>query len=83
VADFKHILNRRKNYFSHLLNAAVHRVSGVMHMEILVHEAEPLLPEPAPFERKLLLQVDEALTRVRQNLLKQEVKYYAPTIINL
>jgi hypothetical protein len=43
---FYNILNRWKNYFSQLLN--VHRVSDVRQIEI--HTAEPLVPEPSPFE---------------------------------
>jgi hypothetical protein len=45
-ADSYNILNRRKNYFSQLLN--VHRVSDVRQIEI--HTAEPLVPDPGPFE---------------------------------
>jgi hypothetical protein len=40
-----HILNRWKNY-SQLLN--IQRVSDVRQIEI--HTAEPLVPEPNPFE---------------------------------
>jgi hypothetical protein len=36
-----HILNRRKNCFSELLN--VHNISEVMQIEI--HAAEPLVPD--------------------------------------
>jgi hypothetical protein len=39
-------LNRRKNYFSQLLN--VHRDSDGRKIEI--HKAVPLLPQPSPFE---------------------------------
>jgi hypothetical protein len=46
LADFHSILNRRKNYYSQLLNS--HRVSDVSQIEI--HTAEPLVPEPSPFE---------------------------------
>jgi hypothetical protein len=48
LTDFKHILNRRKNCFSHLFNALVHWVSDVKHMEI--HADEQLVPEPGLFE---------------------------------
>jgi hypothetical protein len=44
LADSHIILNR--NYFSQLLN--VHRVSDVGQTEI--HTAEPLVPDPSPFE---------------------------------
>jgi hypothetical protein len=40
LADSHNILNRWKNYFSHLLN--VHNVSDVRQIE--VHTAEPLIP---------------------------------------
>jgi hypothetical protein len=40
------ILNRRKNYFSHLLN--VHNVSDVRQIE--VHTAEALVPGPSRLE---------------------------------
>jgi hypothetical protein len=46
LAYFQNILNRRKNYFSQLLN--VHGVNDVRQMEI--HTVEPLVPEPSPFE---------------------------------
>ncbi|PNF29521.1 hypothetical protein B7P43_G01938 [Cryptotermes secundus] len=42
--DSHNILNRWRNYFSHLLNA--HRVSDVRQSEI--HTAEPLVPDPSP-----------------------------------
>jgi hypothetical protein len=45
------ILNRWKNYFSQLLN--VHRASDVRHVEI--QAAEPLVPEPSPFEVEIAL----------------------------
>jgi hypothetical protein len=45
LADLN-ILNRWKNYFSQLLN--VHNVSDVRQIEI--HTAEPIIPEPSPFE---------------------------------
>jgi hypothetical protein len=41
--DSHNILNRWKNYFSHLLN--VHNVSDVRQIE--VHTAEPLVPGPS------------------------------------
>jgi hypothetical protein len=48
-ADSHNILNRWKNYFSQLLN--VHRVSDVKQIEI--HTAEPLVPDPTPFEGEI------------------------------
>jgi hypothetical protein len=42
-ADSHNILNRWKNYFSHLLN--VHNVSEVRQLE--VHTAQPLVPGPS------------------------------------
>jgi hypothetical protein len=50
LADF-HILNRWKNYFSQLLN--VHMVSDVRQIDI--HAAEPLVPEPSPFETGIVI----------------------------
>jgi hypothetical protein len=50
LADFHNILNRWKNY-SQILN--VHRVSDVR--QIKIHTAEPLVPDPRPFEVELLL----------------------------
>jgi hypothetical protein len=46
LADSHNILNRWKNYVSQLLNA--HRVSVVR--QIKIHTAEPLVPDPGPFE---------------------------------
>jgi hypothetical protein len=46
LADTHNILNRWKNYFSQLLN--VHRFCDVRQIEI--HAAEPLVPDPSPFE---------------------------------
>jgi hypothetical protein len=46
LADSQNILNRRKNYFSHLLN--VHNVSDVRQIE--VHTAEPLVPGSSHLE---------------------------------
>jgi hypothetical protein len=48
LVDFHNIWNRWKNYYSQLLN--VHRVSDVKQIEI--HTAEPLVPDPSPFEVK-------------------------------
>jgi hypothetical protein len=47
-ADSYNILNRRKNYFSQLLN--VDRASVVWQIEI--HTAEPLVPDPSPLYNK-------------------------------
>jgi hypothetical protein len=49
--DPPYILNRWKNYFSQLLN--VHRVSDVRLIEI--HTAEPLVPDPSPFEAEIAI----------------------------
>jgi hypothetical protein len=46
LADFHSILNRWKNYLSHLLN--VHNISDVRQIE--VHTAEPLVPGPSHLE---------------------------------
>jgi hypothetical protein len=42
LADSNHILNRRKNYFSHLLNVRVYRASDV--------------PAPSPFVAKIVIE---------------------------
>jgi hypothetical protein len=55
LAD-SHILNRRKNNFSQLLN--VHRVSDIRQVE--VHTAEPLVSDPTPFE------VEIAVTKLKR-----------------
>jgi hypothetical protein len=44
-------LNRRKNYFCRLLN--VHRFSDVS--QIQIHTAEPLVPDPSPFEFEIAI----------------------------
>jgi hypothetical protein len=49
LAYSHNILNRWKNYYSQLLN--VRRVSDVRQIE--VHTAEPLIPDPSPFEAEL------------------------------
>jgi hypothetical protein len=49
LADPQNILNRLRNYFSQLLN--VHSVSDVRQIEI--HTAEPLVPDPSPFEAEI------------------------------
>jgi hypothetical protein len=46
-----YILNKCKNYFSQLLN--VHRGSDVRQIEI--HTAEPLVPDPSPFEVEIAI----------------------------
>jgi hypothetical protein len=51
LADSHNILNRRKNYFSHLLN--VHRVSDVSQIEI--QTAQILLPDPRSFEFEIAI----------------------------
>jgi hypothetical protein len=48
----RNILNRWKNYFSQLLN--VHRVSDIRQIEI--HTAEPLVPDPSPFEVEIAIE---------------------------
>jgi len=51
-ADSHNILKRWKNYFSQLLN--VHGINNVRQIEI--HTAEPLAPEPSPFEDETAIQ---------------------------
>jgi hypothetical protein len=50
LANLHSILNRWKNYY-HLLN--VHGVKDVRQTEM--HTAEPLLPEPSPFEVEIVI----------------------------
>jgi hypothetical protein len=50
LADSHNIVNRWKNY-PQLLN--VHSVSDVRHIEI--HTAEPLVPDPRPFELEIAI----------------------------
>jgi hypothetical protein len=50
-ADSHNILNRRKNYFSQLLN--VHNVSDVRKIE--VHTAKPLVPGPCRLEVEIFI----------------------------
>jgi hypothetical protein len=51
LADSQNILNGWKNCFSQLLN--VHSISDVRQVEIT---AEPLVPDPSPFEVEVALQ---------------------------
>ena len=53
IADSHSILDRWRNYFSHLLNVQ-HGVNDVMQAEI--HTAEPLVPEPSAFEVELAIE---------------------------
>jgi hypothetical protein len=52
VADSHSILDRWRNYFSHLLN--VHGDSDVRRAEI--HTAEPPVPEPSAFEIEMVIE---------------------------
>jgi hypothetical protein len=84
VAHSHNILNRWRNYFSQPLN--VHSVSDVRQIEI--HTAERLVPDPSPFEveistAKLKKGINcQVVMKFRQNLFKQEVKYYVLRSIN-
>jgi hypothetical protein len=53
LADSHNILNRWNNYFSQLLN--VHRVSDVRQIKIHTRTAEPLVPDPSPFEFEIAI----------------------------
>jgi hypothetical protein len=53
LADSYDIFNRWKNYFSQLLN--VDGVSDVRQIEI--HTAEPLVPDPSPFEVEIGIEI--------------------------
>jgi hypothetical protein len=48
LVDSHNILNSWKSYYSQLLN--VYRFSDVRQIE--VHTAEPLVPDPSPFENE-------------------------------
>jgi hypothetical protein len=50
LADSNIIFNRWKNYISQLLN--VHRAS---HRQIEIYTAEPLVPDPSPFEVEIAI----------------------------
>jgi hypothetical protein len=50
-ADSHKTLNSWKNYFLQFLN--VHRASDVRRIEI--HTAEPLIPDPSPFEFEIAI----------------------------
>jgi hypothetical protein len=56
-------MNRWKNYFSQLLN--VHRVSDVEPREI--HTAEPLIPDPDPFE------IESAIAELKSTSINRQV----------
>jgi hypothetical protein len=63
----------------------VHRVSDVRQIEI--HTVEPLVPDPSPFEfgiaiAKLKSIYWQIVIKFRQNLFKQEAKYYGLRSIN-
>jgi hypothetical protein len=66
LADSHNILNRWKNYFSHLLN--VHRTTDVRQIEI--HTAEPLVPEPSPFEVEIAIAKLKCTSINRQVVIK-------------
>jgi hypothetical protein len=51
LADFHNILNRWKNYFSHSVN--VYCAGNIRQIEI--HTAEPLVPDPSPFEYEIAI----------------------------
>jgi hypothetical protein len=81
LADSHNILNRWKNHYSHLLN--VH--SDVRQIE--THTAEPLVPEPSPFEVQIAVTKLERYKspgngNFQQNCCKQEVKQYGLRSIN-
>jgi hypothetical protein len=77
LADSNNIVNRWKKYFSQLLN--VHMGSDVRQIEI--QRAVPLVPDPNPYEveianAKFKILNHQVVIKFRQNLFKQEVKYY-------
>jgi hypothetical protein len=60
LQDSHNILNRWKNYFSHLLN--VHNVGNVRQIE--VHTAEPLVFSPSHLEAEIAIII---VIKFRQN----------------
>jgi hypothetical protein len=83
LADSHDNLSRWKNDFCELLN--VHMVSDVRQIEI--HNAEPLVPGPSPFEveiatAKLKNYKSPCSDKFRQNWFQQEVKHYGLRSIN-
>jgi hypothetical protein len=77
LSDSHNILNRRKNYFSQLLN--VHNASDVRRIE--AHTAEALVPGPSHCEveiakAKLKKFNNKVVIKFWQNQFKQEVKHY-------
>jgi hypothetical protein len=65
LVDSHNILNRRKNYFSQLLN--VHNVSDVKQIE--VYMAEPLVPGPN------LLEFEIAVAKLKSINLQVVIKF--------
>jgi hypothetical protein len=65
LPDSHNILNRWNNYFSQLLN--VHGVSDVKQIEI--HTAEPLVPDPSPFE------VEIAIAKLKRYKSQRAIKF--------
>jgi hypothetical protein len=55
LADSHNILNRWKNYFSHLLN--VHNVSDVRQTEM--DTPEPLVPNSSPYDDECYCEVEK------------------------
>jgi hypothetical protein len=53
LADSHYTLNKWKKYFYQLLNVRVHGVSDVRQIEI--HTAEPLVPDPSPFDVQIAI----------------------------
>jgi hypothetical protein len=71
LADFHNVLNRRKNYFSQLLN--VHTVSDVRQIE--VHTVEPLVPG------RSRLEVEIAIAKLKTNKLQGSDQWKACIIV--
>jgi hypothetical protein len=65
LADSDNILNRRKNYFSQLLN--VHSVSDIRQIEILA--VEPLVPGPS------LLDIEIAIEKLKKYNFQVVIKF--------
>jgi hypothetical protein len=77
LAESHNILNRQRNYISHVLN--VHRIRDFRQIEICT--AEKLVAKPSLFGietaiEKLKIINCQVLIKVRQNLFKQDTKHY-------
>jgi hypothetical protein len=83
LADFHSILNNCKNYFSQVLN--VHVFSEVRQIDI--HTAEPIAPNPNPFDAEIAVDKLESYTspgndKIQAELIQVEGDHYGLRSIN-